>query len=362
MLPILHKRNLNDDKCEGEDDNKKARIEKDDDHQQQLTIVTHNCNSLYNRLINKTNDKVDYKQYNDFINEHNVDIICFQEVRAPARGNDRTRISTTYGKDKKSKMENEVLTNFLSNDFNKYFSLADQRYGGSLVAIKKGIKVHWIAYTFSKAFELDRNTEMKESFDLTLIKNDHHEDGRVIIVQLENITLIATYSPNNGSKPEQFQRREKFDAEISKFCRNWKKPICWAGDLNIAPDTEDTSHPQLFENENKNSNPELTGLAGCTKAERMRFKQLMSDASLIDAWKSLHPLNGSNEYDPEKNNFTWRGSDSGKFKQTAMRLDHVILSSSLESKLIDCKILGHGFHKEGFLGSDHCPLKVVLKI
>ena len=246
------KRNLDDNNDNDNDDNKlivkKSRTDGTDDEikSTKLTIVTHNCNSLYNRLVNKS-DQVDYKCYNDLIREHDVDIICFQEVRAPAaqisnNKIDRTKVSTSYGKDKKSKKENEVLGNFLKNDFDKFFSLADQRYGGSMVAIKKGIPVQWIAYNFKHAFELDNN-ESNESFDQSLIKDNHYEDGRVIIVHMATITLIATYSPNNGLKPDQFLKRERFDKEISKFTKYWRHPLIWVGDYNIAPETQGENYP-----------------------------------------------------------------------------------------------------------------------
>ena len=238
------KRNLEDNDID--DSNilvKKSRT--DDNPLEKLCIVSHNCNSLYNRLVTKVNeiDKVDYKCYNDLIREHDVDIICFQEVRAPAakisnNKIDRTKVSTTYGKDGKSKKENEVLGNFLKNDFDKFFSLADKRYGGSMVAIKKGIPVQWITYNFKHAFELDSNNDSNKSFDQSLIKENHYEDGRVIIVHMTTITLIATYSPNNGSDDEKFERREKFDREIAKFIKHWRHPLIWIGDLNIAPETQ----------------------------------------------------------------------------------------------------------------------------
>jgi len=225
------KRNLDDNN----NDNKLVKKSRTDDeiNSTKLTIVTHNCNSLYNRLVNKS-DQLDYKCYNDLIREHDVDIICFQEVRAPAAqvGNnkdnrDRTKVSTTYGKDKKSKRENEVLGNFLKSDFDKFYSLADERYGGSLVAIRKSIPIKWIAYNFQHAFELDNDNDSNLTFDQSLIKDGHYEHGRVIIVHMETLTLIATYSPNNGSKPESFLRREKFDREISKFTKYWKHPLIW---------------------------------------------------------------------------------------------------------------------------------------
>jgi exonuclease III len=59
-----------------------------------------------------------------------------------------------------------------------------------------------------------------------------------------------------------------------------------------------------------------------------------------------------------------RRGGEGTYHKKAMRLDHVFVSRKLidEQNIIDCRILGHGYDKAGFLGSDHCPIKVVVSI
>ena len=56
--------------------------------------------------------------------------------------------------------------------------------------------------------------------------------------------------------------------------------------------------------------------------------------------------------------YTWRGTTSLYGK--AMRLDYAIVSSSILSLVQSVEIFGKGFDLKGFLGSDHCPVKITL--
>lgn len=44
-----------------------------------------------------------------------------------------------------------------------------------------------------------------------------------------------------------------------------------------------------------------------------------------------------------------------------MRIDHALVSSTLVDRVIKVEILGHGSQREGFMGSDHCPLLIELR-
>ena len=104
---------------------------------------------------------------------------------------------------------------------------------------------------------------------------------------------------------------------------HWKHPIIWIGDLNIAPTKNDTSHPDVFENENHRE-----GMPGVTKLERNRFQAIIQEADLIDAWKLMNGHENENEdelYNIDGPNFTWRGG-IGKYHLMGMRLDHVFVS------------------------------------
>ena len=44
-----------------------------------------------------------------------------------------------------------------------------------------------------------------------------------------------------------------------------------------------------------------------------------------------------------------------------MRLDYALVSEGLRDLVESCEILGHGSGREGFMGSDHCPVLLTLK-
>ena len=64
---------------------------------------------------------------------------------------------------------------------------------------------------------------------------------------------------------------------------------------------------------------------------------------------------------------TWRGSpgvngppETGRYYNKGMRIDYVLVHTSLASRVTSARVHGKGPERVGFLGSDHCPLVVVL--
>ena len=43
-----------------------------------------------------------------------------------------------------------------------------------------------------------------------------------------------------------------------------------------------------------------------------------------------------------------------------MRIDYTLVSASLASRIVRAEILGSGYERDGFLGSDHCPVLLEL--
>ena len=64
---------------------------------------------------------------------------------------------------------------------------------------------------------------------------------------------------------------------------------------------------------------------------------------------------------------TWRGTpgaggvpEAGRYYNKGMRIDYVCVESPLAAAVRRAEVLGSGAEREGFLGSDHCPLLVEL--
>ena len=186
-------------------------------------------------------------------------------------------------------------------------------------------------------------------------------EGRIIRTDFGDWTLLNCYFPSGTTGDVRQDFKMDFLSDFSTWLQSLliERPRCIVvGDLNIAPTKNDTSHPEVFENENHRE-----GMPGVTKHERNRFQAIIQEADLIDAWKLMNGHENKNEdelYNIDGPNFTWRGG-IGKYHLMGMRLDHVFVSSKFREKIVDAKILGHSVNMTGFLGSDHCPIKVIVQ-
>ena len=89
---------------------------------------------------------------------------------------------------------------------------------------------------------------------------------------------------------------------------------------------------------------------------------LIDAGGLVDAYRRLHP------HADWTIDSTWRGApgvsgppESGRYYNKGMRIDYVLVASSLAGRITRAHVHGHGPERAGFLGSDHCPLLVTLR-
>lgn len=94
----------------------------------------------------------------------------------------------------------------------------------------------------------------------TPVKKAHDPEGRIILAEWADMHVLHTYTPNNGSKPENYLRRRVWDARLTtwfehrsvlqrKYLEQLRdglsvqpnsnshsvKDIMYVGDLNVAP-------------------------------------------------------------------------------------------------------------------------------
>ncbi|CAE7035739.1 APE1L [Symbiodinium sp. CCMP2592] len=177
--------------------------------------------------------------------------------------------------------------------------------------------------------------------------------------------LLATYSPNNGSDPESFARRAAWDKALNEAVVQRNRPLLWIGDLNVAAERIDVTHPDWFAQQCYQGEPaDMRGQPGFTEGERRRFKELLVTGKLVDAYRRLHPSDdvpsAAGPY------FTWRGHPPvhqtvAKYHGKGMRIDYALVAEEMLTRLEACDILGQGADRNGFLGSDHCPLRCTLQ-
>lgn len=226
----------------------------------------------------------------------------------------------------------------LGLDYEVHYSLADRKYAGTAVLLRRGGP-----YPSEIRFDLDGR---------------NGEDGRCILLRFESFWLLHTYSPNNGFDQRGFDRRELWERHLRAWVRGIDK-LLYVGDLNVAPTDDDLSHPAWFRSQGQ-ADGEDKGQPGCTDRERAYFRALLHEGRLFDAFRASHPR--ANDL------FSWRGSPgkgdnpyAGRFYAKGMRIDHALVSECLRDTLLDCDLLGHGIDRQGFMGSDHCPLRLRLR-
>ncbi|KAG3088483.1 hypothetical protein PI124_g17651 [Phytophthora idaei] len=160
-------------------------------------------------------------------------------------------------------------------------------------------------------------------------------EGRIIILEFEQFTLVVVYVPNSGEDLKRLKlHTETWDAQFRLMCADLaqqRKPLVVLGDMNVAHERVDVHAPAR-----------LAGAAGFTGAKRENFGALLAEARLTDVWRKLHPDQAEFTY------FNYR--TQARARNKGWRLDYALVSERLLPVVIDCAIL------HAVVGSDHLPL------
>ena len=167
---------------------------------------------------------------------------------------------------------------------------------------------------------------------------EHDKEGRVITLEFEDFYFITVYTPNSKTELERLDYRMIWEDEFRKYMKNLeeKKPVIICGDLNVAHEEIDLKNPKT---NRKN--------AGFTDEERAKFTELMN-AGFIDTFRYFYP-------EQEGSYSWWSYRFKAREKNAGWRIDYFLTSNSMKDRLVSAKI-----HSE-ILGSDHCPVELVIK-
>jgi exodeoxyribonuclease-3 len=160
----------------------------------------------------------------------------------------------------------------------------------------------------------------------------------------ELIRIICIYVPN-GSEigSEKFSYKLNWFKSLLKMIEEEKKlfdKICILGDFNIAPNDIDVHDPEKWQDK-----------ILCSPAERLLFQQLL-EKDFFDSFRFVYETSKS---------FSWWDYRQASFRRNiGLRIDHVILSNSLKSSLIEAGISTKPRKLEK--PSDHAPCWVKLKL
>ena len=168
---------------------------------------------------------------------------------------------------------------------------------------------------------------------------EHDKEGRVITLEYEKFYLVNAYVPNSQDELKRLDYRMKWEDDLRSYLMDLsrKKGVVYCGDLNVAHKEIDLKNPKT-----NRMNP------GFTDEEREKMTALLS-SGFTDTFRYLYP-------DKENIYSWWSYRFRAREKNTGWRIDYFIVSDDLKDKVKEA-----GIHTE-ILGSDHCPVSLVLDI
>ena len=167
--------------------------------------------------------------------------------------------------------------------------------------------------------------------------DEHDHEGRVITLEMDDFYLVTVYTPNSQDGLRRLEYRMKWEDDFQAYLHKLdeRKPVIVCGDMNVAHQEIDLKNPKT---NHKN--------AGFTDEEREKMTQLLSNG-FIDTFRTLYPEQVTYSW--------WSYRFRAREKNTGWRIDYFLISERLKDRLVDAKI-----HTD-MMGSDHCPVEIVLK-
>ena len=167
---------------------------------------------------------------------------------------------------------------------------------------------------------------------------EHDQEGRIITLEFENFYMITVYTPNSQTGLARLDYRMKWEDDFKAYLKdlNIKKHVILCGDLNVAHKEIDLKNPK-----NNDNNP------GFTVFEREKLTNLLNEG-FIDSFRYLYP-------DKEFIYSWWSYRFNARKNNAGWRIDYFLTSDKLQDKIEDALI------DTEILGSDHCPVILILK-
>ena len=167
--------------------------------------------------------------------------------------------------------------------------------------------------------------------------DEHDHEGRIVTLEMEDFFLVCVYVPNSQDGLKRLDYRMQWEDDFRAYLLKLDavKPVIVCGDLNVAHEEIDLKNPKT---NRKN--------AGFTDEEREKFTVLL-DSGFTDTFRTLYPDQVTYSW--------WSYRFQARQKNAGWRIDYFVVSNRLMAQVKDACI-----HTE-ILGSDHCPVELVLK-
>ena len=265
------------------------------------TIVSFNVNGI--RSINCKNKQgakltSDICVLHALAQEHNVDILCLQEIKASSN------------------------------------AIADlEMYRAQFPHIYARIPLEKKGYSGVAILSRTKPLDVTEPN----IGSPADTEGRILCAEFDTFVVVTCYTPNSKTGLTRLDERLEWDAAFSTYLQGVQstkgKPLIVTGDLNCAHQHIDIHNP---------ARQEKAKPAGFTREERDSFTCLLHEASLIDTYRTLNPTTQKWSW--------WSTIMRGREKGVGWRIDYVLASKELAASITTADILND------YYGSDHCPV------
>ena len=165
----------------------------------------------------------------------------------------------------------------------------------------------------------------------------HDMEGRMITLEYDNFYLITVYVPNAKKELERLTYRMEWEDDFREYVNELKnkKMVLICGDFNVAHEEIDI----------KNVKANI-GKAGFTYEEREKFTMLLN-SGFIDTYRYFYP---------DKVQYSWWSYlFHARENNAGWRLDYFLVDKEHIDKISDSIIY------DDVMGSDHCPIGIILK-
>lgn len=284
-----------------------------------------------------------------FIAEHNPDILCLQETKAE-RGQFEidfpqyhehffSAVKKGYsGTAIFSKAKPLRYIDGFPDEIIKKFGVTGDSYGdpnaeGRVIAAE--FADYWVVtcYTPNSKGDLSRLSLRYDKWDRAVL---------AYLQQLENGSFLAKLQESAGLDEVQGAAEKRtepyltYGSGVSQTAtQQFAKPVLYCGDMNVAHQEIDLANPK----------PNV-GKHGFTNEERERFQDYL-DAGFVDTFRAAHP-------DKTEAYTWWTHWANARARNVGWRIDYWLASKTIAPKVKNPQIHAN------VMGSDHCPVSIEL--
>ncbi len=164
-------------------------------------------------------------------------------------------------------------------------------------------------------------------------------EGRVIQTRWGGIWLFNIYFPNGQRGHDRVDFKLRFYEKLLELCRS----LHAKGDMVVITGDFNTAHMPI-DLKNPKANEKTSGFL----PEEREWVQKYLENGFVDAYRRLYP---------DRVQYTWWTYRlDARARDIGWRLDYFLVSEALMSKVRD--VIVH----EAVMGSDHCPVELILDV